>query len=101
MGAILHILLDVLRFILDLLLLPINALITATMPDFSAYINLFYSFLDSYVTPLFSYFFSILPPYTRGLVAFYLLLLISLYTITISVHFAIKFFYVIKKVKFW
>lgn len=101
MGIILKLLLGLLKFILNIVLLPINALIVQLLPDFSSYVSRFLSFINTYLVPLCSYFFNILPPMTREIVFFTILVNIALYTISLSVHTATKFFNVVKKVKFW
>lgn len=82
-------------------LMPINRLVATAFPEFTSLVSGFTTFLNTYITPGLNYFFSILPPFTRSIVLFYLSLLLILYTLSLSVHFIVKVIEIIKAVKIW
>lgn len=99
--AILNGLLTALTSVLNILLLPVNALLENLFPDMSNSISIFNSFVSQYVGGSLSYFFSILPPTFRGLLVVWFTFVISYYTIRFTYLGIIKLFKIIQKVKFW
>lgn len=99
--AIFTVIFKILKSVLNIVLLPINALLVGVFPDFSNMISTFVSLLNTYISPTLSYFSSILPPITRSLILIYLGFLVSYYTISYSVHAIIKLFKLIQRIKFW
>ena len=65
--AIINGLLKLIMSILNVFLLPINALFENLFPDMTTAIGTFNTFVNTYVGGTFSYFFSILPPIFRNL----------------------------------
>lgn len=99
--AIFNVIFKVLQTILNIILLPINALLVGVFPDFSNMISKFNTLISTYVGNTLGYFSSMLPPTTRTLILIYLTFLVSYYTISYSVHAIIKIFKIIQKIKFW
>jgi hypothetical protein len=99
--AIINGLLKLIMSILNVFLLPINALFENLFPDMSSSISTFNNFVNSYVGGTLSYFFSILPPIFRGLLVIWFTFLISYYTIYFTYHTLIKIWGIIQKIKFW
>lgn len=94
-------LLKIITSILNVFLLPINALFENLFPDMSSAISTFNNFVNTYVGGTLSYFFSILPPIFRGLLVIWFTFLISYYTIYFTYHTLIKIWGIIQKIKFW
>ena len=65
--AIINGILSLIISILDIILIPVNALFENLFPDVSSMISTFNTFVTTYVGGGLSYFFSILPPIFRGL----------------------------------
>ncbi len=80
---------------------PINALVVNLFPDLTNIINTFNNIVTNYVSPGFSWFFSIIPSTARTLIILYLTILLGYYGISITVHGIIKAYQIIKKIKFW
>lgn len=99
--AILNGLLKALTSVLNILLLPVNALIENLFPNMANSIATFNSFVSQYVGGSLSYFFSILPPTFRGLLIIWLTFVVSYYSIYFVYLGIIKIFKIIQKVKFW
>lgn len=87
--------------IIDIVLLPVNTLISNIFPDFSSSINQFNSFVTNYIGGTISYFSSLLPPITRNVIAIWLTFLIVYYGVVWSYSLIIKIYNVIQKIKFW
>lgn len=99
--AIFNVFFKVIQTVLNIILLPINALIVNLFPDFSSMISSFNTAISTYVGPTIGYFSSLLPPTTKSLLIIYLTFLVSYYTISYSAHAIIKIFKIIQKIKFW
>lgn len=95
------VLFKVIAKLISIILMPIDLLISGVFPDVSARVTQFTTIVNTYIGNSLAWFFNLLPPYTRGLVAFYLGFLISYYTITYSVHLILRVIALIKKVKIW
>lgn len=99
--AIFTVFLKFIKSIVDIFLFPINALVVNFFPDLSILISSFNNAVTSILGNGLGFFSHLLPPVTRGLIVFYLTLLIGYYTISISVHLVLKVIFIIKKVKIW
>lgn len=99
--AIFNVFFKIISSIVSLVLYPVNQLISGIFPDFSNMISTFNYVLDNYLGDGLAYFFNILPPTCRGIVLLYLGLLVSYYTVSISLHAILKVYTVIKNIKFW
>lgn len=99
--AIFKVFFGIIETLVNVVLAPINLLIAGLFPSFSGLINNFNYVLNNYIGNGIRYFFSILPPTTRSMVLLYLSIMVSYYTITISVHAILKLYTVIKNIKFW
>lgn len=96
-----EVLFSVIVSIVNIVLSPINALVSNLFPGFATMISSFNYVLNNIIGDGVSYFFSILPPNCRGFIILYLTFLISYYTISISVHGFIKVYAIIKNIKIW
>lgn len=99
--ALLNGILNVITSLLNIFLLPINALIENIFPDMSSAINTFNNFINNYVGGTLSYFFSILPPIFRGLLVLWFTFVIAYYSVYYSYLAIIKIWNIIQKIKFW
>lgn len=99
--ALLNGILNVITSLLNIFLLPINALIENIFPDMSSAISTFNNFINNYVGGTLSYFFSILPPIFRGLLVLWFTFVIAYYSIYYSYLAIIKIWSIIQKIKFW
>lgn len=99
--AIFNVFFKIIQTVLNIVLLPVNALVVNLVPDFSAMISTFNNNVANYIGNGLGYFAYLLPPTTRNLISIYLLFLTAYYTITISAHAIIKIFAIIKRIKFW
>lgn len=99
--AIFNVFFKIIQAFLNIVLLPVNALIVNLFPDFSSMISSFNNGVSTYIGSGLGFFSSLLPPTTRTLILLYLTFLVSYYTITYSVHAIIKIFDIIKRIKFW
>lgn len=99
--AIFSVFFKIIKAILNVVLLPINALIVNLFPDFSNMIISFNNGVQTYIGSGLGFFANLLPPTTKSLVLLYLTFLVSYYTITYSVHGIVKIFQIIKRIKFW
>lgn len=87
--------------ILNIVLLPLNLLITNAFPNLSSMISTFNTTASTVLGSGFGFFASMIPPVTRSMILLYLTLLVAFYTISISAHVIIKVFTIIRKIKFW
>lgn len=99
--AIFKVFFGIIETLVNVVLTPINLLIDGLFPSFAGLINNFNYVLNNYLGTGIRYFFSILPSGVRTMVLLYLSILVSYYTITISVHAILKLYTVIKNIKFW
>lgn len=99
--AILNGIMKLVTNIINIVLLPVNALISGIFPNFSSSINQFNSFVSNYVGGTISYFSSLLPPITRNVIAIWLSFLIVYYGVAWSYTLIVKIYNVIQKIKFW
>lgn len=99
--ALLSGILKIITSLLNVFLMPINALLENLFPDMSNAISTFTSFVNTYVGGSLAYFFSILPPTFRSLLVLWLGFIIGYYTIYYTYLAIIKIFDIIQKIKFW
>lgn len=99
--ALMKVVMKLVSSVVDIVLLPINALISNIFPDFSEAISNFTSFVTNYVGGSIGYFASILPPITRSIVGLWLTFLVTYYGVSWSYSLIIKIYNVIHKIKFW
>lgn len=99
--AIINGLMSLVTSILDIVLLPVNALIENIFPDMSNAINTFSNFVSTYIGGSIGYFASILPPISRSIIILWFTFLISYYGVVWSYTAIIKIWNVIQKIKFW
>lgn len=99
--ALFNVLFSVITAIVNIVLVPINALVSNLLPDFSEMVASFYHVLNNIIGTGFTYFFSILPPNCRSFIIVYLTFMISFYTVSISAHAMLKVYTIIKNMKVW
>lgn len=96
-----NLILKLVSFVLDIVLAPVNLLIEGLFPDMTNAINNFTYFVNTYLGPSLSYFFSILPPITRSVILLWLMFLITYYPIVWTYYGILKIWVVIKRIKIW
>lgn len=99
--AIFNVFFKIINGVVSVLLFPVNKLVATAFPDFSNMITTFNTVVNNYIGDGVAYFFTILPPNTRSVVLIYLALLVSYYTVSISLHAILKVYTIIKNIKFW
>ena len=99
--AIFKVLFKVIKSIAELFLAPVNLLIVNLFPDFSNMISTFNNAVSSLIGGGLAYFSSILPTNTRSMIALYLIVLISYYTILTGFHLIMKVITILKNLKVW
>ena len=99
--AIMKVIMKLVSSVVDIVLIPINALIGGIFPDFSNAISNFTSFVTNYVGGTIGYFASILPPITRSIIGLWLTFLVVYYGVAWSYSLITKIYNVIQKIKFW
>lgn len=87
--------------LLDIILLPVNALIENIFPSMASAVGTFNNFVNNYVGGSLAYFFSILPPIFRNLLTIWFTFVIAYYGIYYSYLAILKIWNVIQKIKFW
>lgn len=87
--------------ILNIVLLPINALIENVFPDMATAIQNFTNFLNNVVGNNLVYFFHILPPIFRSILVTWFTFVIAYYTIYYTYTAILKIWTIIQKIKFW
>lgn len=93
--------LNMITSVINIFLLPINALFENIFPDMTSAISTFNNFINTYVGGTLSYFFSILPPIFRSLLVIWFTFVIAYYTIYFTYTGVIKVWGIIQKIKFW
>ena len=99
--ALLNGIMKIVTSALDIVLLPVNALIKNIFPDMSNAINTFTTFVNTYIGGTLGYFFSILPPISRSIIILWFTFLITYYGVVWSYSLIVKIWNVIQKIKFW
>lgn len=99
--ALFNVLFKVISGIVNVVLSPINLLVSNLLPDFAEMVASWYYVLNNIIGNGFTYFFSILPPHCRNYIIIYLTFLISFYTVSISAHAILKVYTIIKNMKVW
>lgn len=92
---------NMIKGLLNIVLLPLNLLIVNAFPNISSMISTFNSTVATVLGSGLGFFASLIPPITRSMILLYLTLLVAFYTISISAHIIIKVFTIIRKIKFW
>lgn len=100
-NAIINGILNIIIFLIDLMLTPINALFENVFPDMTASIARFNTFVNTYLGDTLSYFFSILPPTFKDVLIIWFTFVIAYYTVYFVYNGTVKIFELIQKIKFW
>lgn len=99
--AIFKVFFDVIVALTNVILTPINAIVSTLFPDLSSVIARFNYAISNYLGSGLAWFWSIIPTNCKSLIILYLTILISYYTISISVHAILKVYTIIKNIKIW
>lgn len=99
--GILNGILKMLLAILNIVLLPINALIENIFPSMANAIQTFTDFINNVLGNNMVFFFHLLPPIFRGLLITWFTFVISYYSIYYTYKGILKIWEIIQKIKFW
>lgn len=99
--ALLKGVLKMLIAVLNIVLIPINALIENIFPNMANAIDTFTNFITNILGNNMIYFFHILPPIFRTLLVVWFTFVISYYSVYYTYLGIIKLWGVIQKIKFW
>ena len=99
--AILNGILKMIMGVLNIVLLPINALIENIFPSMTNALSTFTDFVNNVLGSRLAYFFSILPPILRSLLVIWFTFVLAYYSIYYSYLAIIKIWGIIQKIKFW
>lgn len=92
---------NIIKSIINVVLTPINLIVSNFFPNLATIINSFNGALKIYLGGGLSYFFNLIPPTSRTLILLYLSILLAYYTAIFSYHLILKVFQIIKKIKIW
>lgn len=95
--AIFNVFFKVLISIANIVLLPINTILSTFVPNLSQAITNITNAINVFLGNGLAYFFNLLPPISRYFVTFYLGFLVVYYTVSYSVHGVIWLIHVLKK----
>lgn len=98
--ALFNIIINLLATVIQIAVLPINTIITNTMPDLSSKISEVISTINSVFTSI-SWALSLVPPQIISTLLFILTIEIAKHTIYVSTHTLIKVWNLFQKLKFW
>lgn len=98
--ALFNIIINMLATVIQIAVLPINAIITNTMPDLSSKISEVTSTINSSFTSI-SWALSLVPPQIISTLLFILTIEIAKHSIYVSTHTLIKVWNLFQKLKFW
>lgn len=99
--AIFKVLLKFISSIVDIILIPIDALVLNAFPDLSAFISRFNYILDNIFDRVLPFFLNLIPPNTLNVLIVFLNTFILLYALAYSIHLTLKVIEIIKKLKIW
>lgn len=99
--ALIEVILWVAQFLVELICLPINAILSTLFPDIETFLTNLGNTLSSYVVPISGYFVSLFPPLTKQILGVYLVFIIALGSALITYHSIILITKIIRKIKFW
>lgn len=101
LNTVLNVLTNLLISIVNFVLTPINLLVSNLFPDVSQYIAIFNNFVNTRIGTGFGYFFSILPPFTKGLIIIWLSFCVVYYPVYYTYIGIVKLYNVIQRIKLW
>lgn len=85
----------------NVILAPVNLLVSNLFPSLTQILVRFNYAVNQYLGNGLTWFWSIIPDNCKSIVVIYLTILISYYTISISVHAILKVYTIIKNIKIW
>ena len=98
--ALFNIIINLLATVIQIAVLPINAIITSALPDLSDKITEVTNTFNSVFTSI-SWALSLVPPQIISTLLFILTIEIAKHTIYVSTHTLIKIWNLFQKLKFW
>lgn len=99
--ALLKGILKMIMKLLNIFLIPINALIENLFPDMANAIQTFNNFITNVLGNNLVFFFQLLPPIFRGLLFIWFTFVIAYYSIYYTYKGILKIWDIIQKIKFW
>lgn len=99
--AIFSVFLKFIKSIVNIFLAPINALVVGLFPDLATLLSSFNNAVSQILGTNIAFFAHLIPPSTRNFIIVYLTILISWYTVTISVHAVLKVVNIMRRLKIW
>lgn len=99
--AIFNVFFGVIKAIVNVILTPVNLLITGLFPSLATILNSFNSAISIYLGGGLSYFFNLIPPTSRTLILLWVSIIIAYYGIIFSYHLIMKIITIIKRIKVW
>lgn len=99
-SALFNVIINLLATVIQIIVWPINEIITATMPDISDKIVYVNNSLSSIFTGI-GWALGVLPEFVREVLIFILTIEIAKHTIFTSTHMLEKVWTVLQKIKFW
>lgn len=85
----------------NVILTPVNGLVRSLFPDLSQILARFNYAINEYLGGGLTWFWSIIPDNCKTIIVIYITILISYYTISITVHAILKVYTIIKNIKVW
>lgn len=93
--------LNICTSVINIVLTPVNLLISNLFPDMSTAITKFNQFVGMFTGNLLGYIFHFLPTGFKTLLVTYLTFIIAYYGIIYTYKGVVKLFQIIQKIKFW
>ena len=85
----------------NVILTPINLFVANLFPNLAQVLAKFNYACNTYLGSGLTWFWSIIPSGCKTLIIIYLTILISYYTVSISIHIILKVYTIIKSIKIW
>lgn len=100
-SGLLDIFTDMLGILVQIIIFPINSLISFLFPDFTNIVTNFSNSLNLFITAPVGFIMYHIPPITKTILLTYLTFLLGYYTIIWTYRAIIIIPHIIKKIKFW
>lgn len=100
-NALLNGILSILQKAVEIVLTPINLLVSNLFPSLATYITAFDNFISTFFGGGVNWFLHMLPPNFRNLLAVYFVFLIAIQGIMWSYYAITRIYEIYQKVKFW
>lgn len=99
--ALINGILNIVSWVVNLVLTPVNLLIANLFPDMNTAISNFNNVLNNYVGNTLSWVANFIPPLTKNMIILGITFMISYYGVIWTYTLTIKVFNIIRKIKFW